>query len=57
MTLIGRYNLEFQKYKMADGHHMKTVKSQYFSNGLADSWETWRNDFKLSTNFNKFDRY
>jgi len=33
--------LEFQKSKMADGRHLKTVKSPYLSNPLSNFDEIW----------------
>jgi len=36
---------------MADGHHLKTVKSQYLSNGLTDCREIWHDDDIGPTNF------
>ena len=37
---------------MADAHHLKTVKLQYLSNGLAaNRRETWHDDDIVSMNF------
>ena len=30
---------------MADGHHLKTVKSQYLSTGLTDRREMWHDAY------------
>ena len=37
-------NFEFPKSKIADGRHLKTVKSPYLQNRLTDFDEIWHSD-------------
>jgi len=47
LTVLTVKKLEFPKSKMADGRHLKTVKSSYLSNRWTDFDEIWHGDANL----------
>jgi len=44
LTAASIQKFEFHKSKMADGRHLKTVKSPYLCNRLTDFDEIWHDD-------------